>query len=147
MDIVYNINNEAQGAAVFAERSLAEEVAQIWQALRSATTWGEFKAAMPRVEYERLVESLELEDEVDPNAIFNASIVPGYDDGDYPTWLQAEALHWFPEELIDQYGGASSSTLNGPYLYLPAERADEIAEALRAARPDWTVTRTKLWLM
>lgn len=43
MDIIYTTNTDGQGA-VFADRTAAEEVAQIWAALRDSETWGEFKS-------------------------------------------------------------------------------------------------------
>ncbi len=147
MHIVYTTNTDGQGA-VFAERTAAEEVAQVWAALRDSQTWGEFKAAMPPVEYATVLEDLELEgDEVDLDEAFDPEEVPGHADGDYPTWLASRALDWFPEEVAAQFGSTGASVLNGDGLELPAEQADKIAEALRLARPGWTVTKTDLFFV
>lgn len=145
MDIIYTTNTDGQGA-VFADRGVAEDVAQVWAALRGSETWGEFKAAMPPAEYANVLENLELaNEEVDLDEAFDPEEVPGYADGDYPAWLASRALDWFPEEVVAQFGSTGASILNGDALELPAERADEIAEALRQARPGWTVTRTDLF--
>lgn len=142
MDIVYTTNTDGAGA-VFAERTAAEEVAQVWAALSDSKTWREFKAAMPPAEYATALENLELdEDEVDLDEAFDPGEIPGHTDGDYPTWLASKALDWFPKEVAAQFGSTVASTLNGDALEFPAERADEIAEALRLARPEWTVTKT-----
>ena len=102
-DILYTTKSEA--GAVFAERRLAEHVATIYDALRHSTTWREFAAAMPANEYARTLEYQGLEpDEVDLDAPFDPNTVGGYADGTYPTWLQAEAVKWFPQDLIDKYG-------------------------------------------
>ena len=145
MDIVYTINTEGAGA-VFAERAAAEESAQVWSALRESKTWGEFKAAMPPAEFATVLENMKLDDdEVDLESAFDPDEVPGHADGLFPTCLQAKALRWFPEELIARYGEAALSTHDGEFLDLPANIADEVAEALRLARPEWTVTRTDLY--
>lgn len=147
MDIIYTTNCEGRGV-VFAERAQAEEVGQVWQALKHSGSWGEFKAAMPAAAYAEVLENLGLDDdEVDLAEAFDADSVPGYADGDYPMWLQSEALNWFPKEVAARFGDADASVLNGDFLELPAERAEEIAEALLVARPDWTVTRSDLYFV
>ena len=50
-----------------------------------------------------------------------------------PEWVRQSQLDWFPEELIDKYGGTLYRTrLNGDALDLPADKAEQIAEDLRA---------------
>ena len=144
MDILYTTNSDA--GAVFAERRLAEHVAQIYDALLHSTTWREFAAAMPADEYARALEEKGLEpEEVDLDAPFDPYTVLGYADGTYPTWLQAEAVKWFPEDLIDKYDAYGLSTHEGEFLYFPEEAADHIAAEL-AARGH-TVTRSNRYFI
>jgi hypothetical protein len=59
-------------------------------------------------------------------------------DGDYmqtgyPEWLANTEIQWFPEDLIKKYGGSvEHSMASDDSLYLPAEKAEEIAHDLRA---------------
>ena len=141
MDILYTINET--GAAVFAERSRAESVARIRSACESSTTWGEFRSHLSTDEYAEILDAAELEeDEIEPDKDFGADAVPGYADGDYPEWLQQTMLTWFPPELAAEYGARQDSVLNGDFLELAGEKADRIAESLRAL--GHTVTRSDL---
>lgn len=131
MEILYTTSIEIDGV-VFAEKAKAESVARIRQACDTATTWGEFRSQLTAEDWDDIVDYNELdEDEYDPAARFDADNLAGYADGDYPEWLQATMLNWFPKELIAKYAGEEAdSVLNGEFLILPAERADEIASDL-----------------
>ncbi len=51
----------------------------------------------------------------------------------YPEWLANTEIRWFPKDLIKKYvGGVEHSMASDDSLYLPAEKAEEIAVALRA---------------
>lgn len=144
MDILYTTHSDA--GAVFAERRLAEHVAPIYEALMHSTTWREFAAAMPADEYVKALEENGLEpEEVDLDAPFDPHTVLGYADGTYPTWLQAEAVKWFPEDLIDKYDAYCLSTHEGEFLYFPEEAADQIAAEL--ASRGHTVTRSNRYFL
>jgi hypothetical protein len=130
-DIVYQVVAGAPDSVTFARRSDAEGVAQIWVALNTANTWGEFRAKLPEGEWE---ENLgDRFDESPPDGEpFDAGAVPGHLDGDYPQWLRQTMLKWFPQSLIDKYGDIQTSVLNGDFLDLPAAKVEEIAADLRA---------------
>lgn len=132
MDLVYK---EHLGHLVFAERVRAERVAQIWTALMQSTTWGELKRSLPEGEWEDYFEAyFEDNDEEVPadDEPFEAGCAPGHDDGDYPDWLRQVQLDWFPKELIDKYGDVCPSVLNGEFLDLPSDKAEQIVRDLRA---------------
>lgn len=138
MDIVYRIIEGAYGpeSVVFAERGRAHYVAHIYKALEESKTWGDLRRNLPDGEWEGhfsvYFEDREEEIPADDEP-FDAEEAPGYADGDYPAWLAQEQLSWFPKELIDKYGGdVDSSVLNGEFLDLPADKAEQIAEDLRA---------------
>lgn len=133
MDIVYRIRGDS---VVFAERWRAEYVAEIWKALQESNTWGELRRKLPDGEWQDYFqphfddyeEELPADDEP-----FTSADAPRHEDGDYPPWLAQEQLDWFPPELIKKYGGdVTSSVLNGEFLDLPADKADQIANDLRA---------------
>ena len=134
MDIVYRF--DGPDIVVFAERSRAAYVAHIWKALNESTTWGELRVNLPDGEWEDYFQPHfeDYEEEVPlDSAPFEADDAPGRADGDYPPWLAQEQLYWFPPELIKKYGGdVGQSALNGECLDLPADRADQIVNDLRA---------------
>ena len=141
-DIVYRVVAIASDSVTFARRSDAEEVALIWTALKTAKTWGEFRAKLPDGEWEANLEDFFDESPPDEEP-FDAGEVPGHLDGDYPQWLRQTMLEWFPPELIDKYGDIQTSVLNGEFLDLPADKAEEIVADLRAM--GHTVTPTDLY--
>ena len=138
MDSVYRIIEGTCGPenVVFAERSRAEYVAHIYKALQESKTWGEFRRNLPEGEWEdRFQVYFEDREEETPadDEPFDADAAPGYTEGDYPAWLAQEQLGWFPPELIREYGGdVANSVLNGEFLDLPSDKAEQIAEDLRA---------------
>lgn len=133
MDIVYRIDGET---VVFADHGRAEYVAHIWKALEESKTWGELRRNLPEGEWEyRFVDYFDGREEEVPadDELFQAADAPGHEDGDYPPWLAQEQLDWFPAELIEKYGGdVGPSVHNGEFLELPADKAEQIAEDLRA---------------
>ena len=142
MDIVYKEIDIAPDSVTFARRSDAEEVAQIWVALETAKTWGEFRAMLPEGEWEENLEDYFEEGPPDDKP-FDSDAVPGHPDGDYPQWLRQTMLEWLPQELNGKYGEVRMSVLNGEYLDLPADKAEEIAADLRAM--GHTVTPTDVY--
>lgn len=142
MNIVYRVGGDGFDSVLFAERGRAEYVAQIRQALAQSRTWGEFQSSLPEGEWEKtFVDSLGGTPESDE--IFTADQAPGHADGDFPEWLRQSQLEWFPNDLIEKFGGeVSMSVLNGPMLDLPAGSAEEIADELR--RRGHVVERTEL---
>jgi hypothetical protein len=138
MDIVYRIIEGTYGPenGVFAERGRAEYVAHIYKALQDSKTWGELRRNLPdgewvdhfQVYFDDHEEEIPADDE-----LFDAEEAPGYAEGHYPAWVAQEQLYWFPKELIDKYGGdVDTSVLNGDFLELPADKAEQIADELRA---------------
>lgn len=131
MDIVYRVGGDGFDSVLFARRASAVYVAQIRTALYQSTTWGEFRANLPDGEWENMQGDYD-EDPPDGEP-FTADDIPGHADGDYPEWLRQSQLRWFPKDLIEKYDGeVALTTLNGWVLDLPADRAEEIADDLRA---------------
>ena len=143
MDLVYQVDGDH---LVFAERASAERVARIWTALEQSTTWGELRCNLPEGEWDDHFQLyFEDRDEESPadDEPFESSFAPGHLDGDYPEWLRQVQLDWFPQELIDKYGRVRPSVLNGEFLDLPPDKAEQIAEDLRTM--GHTVSPTDLY--
>lgn len=126
---------EANGSLVFATPEIAERVSQIHFAL-SAPTWGELKARMPEGELESL--RSEDEDPDDPPTELDdatkdpADYIPGFNDGDYPIWLQTCQDNFLPADIRRQFGVVESTWLNGNFWRFDPAHADAIVEALRS---------------
>lgn len=131
LDLVYT-PSEHYGV-VFAERDVARRTAQVWHAVQESTTWGEFRTAMPTADWEQLVDNREGDIPADDTPFTPDDVSWGHD-GDYlGPWPPAEEWRWFPEDLIDKYGGAVDwANANYDELNIPGDAADEIAEELLA---------------
>ena len=118
-------------------------------AILEAKTYGEFRRLLPDGEWEIVVERLavpegwadadEDADEAwydDPafdwNTPFDATLVGGFCEGDYPAWAQAEMDNVLPEDLLDKYATSGNSVHNGPYWHIPHESAEALIADLRA---------------
>lgn len=131
LDIVYTPHWNF--GVLFAERHLAHRVAQIARAVNESTTWGEFRKAMPKDDWQAEVERRG--GVIPPDETPFSPYKFGWgDDGLYTgPWPPQETLKWFPPDLIEKYGGLADES--GPcydHLYLPGDAADAIAEDLRA---------------
>jgi hypothetical protein len=114
-------------------------------AIAEAQTYGEFRRLLPDGEWETVVERLPVPEAwedadavwyddpaFDWNTPFDATLVAGYCEGDYPAWAQAEMDSVLPEELLDKYATSASSVHNGPYWHIPHESAAALIADLRA---------------
>ena len=129
--VLFSCTSIANGGLVFATPERALEVDGLHRALSESRTWGEFQAAMPPDEYERI--AAELFDDFDkerPAAQerFSSDVVPGFCDGDYPPWLQAELDRVLPRDVIKRWGRWIESSINGWYVHFdPADRREIVA--------------------
>lgn len=116
------------GLAVVTSQLRMDEI----KAIHDAKTWEEFAEADPAA-FEEVREYLEEEDEEVPpmDSSFDVSMVPGFDQGDYPPWLQTEIALHVPRDILDRYGRLESSVLNGAFWVVEAGQLDAMIEALR----------------
>jgi hypothetical protein len=130
--LVRTVYHSGEPSLVVATRDRALHVARIHWAIESSETWGEFKFKMPRHDIEGYWDQWFDDPESTPrdDDSFDAALVPGYCDGDYPDWLQQEMLETFPR-LVEMFGKYEDSVLNGPFCHLPATKAVEVFTVLR----------------
>jgi hypothetical protein len=140
--LVYRVAEN--GGVVFAEPDRANLIAKIHAAIRSSTTWGEFRFAMPREEYEDLVQTgFDSNGEPRPKSTdpFSGELVPGWSDGDYPPWLQTEMQRILPAPVLEQFGKMESTFLNGNFWLIPEQNLEGICAALVAL--GWKLERAQ----
>jgi hypothetical protein len=130
LDIVYVVD-DGWGSALFAERDAAKVAAEKCRAMTNSTTWGEFRQAWPDDDFEWCADRFE--DDPPDDAKFSRKDLPGLGEG-FPEdpWLPDVVVDWFPEDLIEKYGGKERFTDGGSDLFLPAKHAHEIATDLHA---------------
>jgi hypothetical protein len=129
--LMYNICGDA---LVFAEPDVARFISRIHEAISNSSTWEEFRRAMPRSEYSRMIREW-FDDQGEPRPRgcdkFDAEQIPGYCDGDYPDWLQQTMDRVLPEEIMEEFAEGENSVLNGPYFHIDAEHLPEITARLK----------------
>lgn len=90
---------------------------------------------MPATEYSRLLtEAFDENDEERPagDDPFDPESLPGWSDGDYPPWLQAEMDQLLPREILAKYGVRTTTHVNGSYWHIPEVKRVQIAQELTA---------------
>src|SRR5919107_6311312 len=113
-DIVYG---EVTDSLVFIPKEEAIELGQVYKALRTANTWGEFKERSPTDKYKEAVEFAwevleeegavsENNKEPDAEAEFDPDHHLGYENMDWPSWPAQNMLDWVPEEIQTRFGSS-----------------------------------------
>lgn len=122
------------GGAVFAAKDRAVQIAQVHNAIRSANTWSEFRSLVPAGEYVRVLESIEDcgGEHPSPDTPFESGMIPGFNDGDYPPWLQREMDDLLPMETLRQFGVREQTYLGDSFWLISPESAEALAEQLRS---------------
>jgi hypothetical protein len=80
----------------------SERVDSIHRAIDSASTWGEFRAALAlaaRIDVDQLFQDQEIE-APDDDEEFDPSALPLYEDGGFPDWVGKTMLSKVPESVI-----------------------------------------------
>lgn len=78
---------------------------------------------MPADEYKAIIRELADGENPPPKARdpFDSAVIPGYCDGDYPSWLQSEMDEVIPAEMLRRFGKQELTMLNGSYWHIPEE--------------------------
>ncbi len=121
------------GGLVFAEPKRAAFVARLHAAIQASQTWAEFRAAMPRREYARIVRAA-FDDVGEPRPkgtdLFSGESVPGWSDGDYPPWLQLELGRLLPASVLNKFGKREDTWVNGSFWLIPEANLLGVCAAL-----------------
>jgi hypothetical protein len=127
---------------VFSSPQRAYHVHCISTAIKTAKTWANFIEQLPAGEWESLSQGME-DEEPDARSPFNAENLPGFSDGDYPPWLQAEMGKYVPATTLEEFGIQENSAINGPYWKVPAENEGPLEKKL--IELGFTVSRKDEW--
>lgn len=122
---------------VFVPVAEAKRLVVLQRALRTATTWGELRAAVDADDLAEIIERSRFdEDEVEAatadDAGFNSGIIWGYDDGDWPDWPAARMDEWMPSAVADEYLAEIPTLLNGSYFAIAVADLAVVVKRLRA---------------
>ena len=122
------------GGVVFATPERAKFIARLHDAIESSTTWGEFRKAVPRAEYSKIVHAFDDACEPRPKSAepFDGEQIAGWSDGDYPPWLQKEIGDVIPVSVLRRFGRLEATHVNGSFWMVPSESLGAMCEALRA---------------
>ena len=126
----------ANDSLIFLPRTIALELAQLWDALGSSTTWGEFRSRVPEARYREALERVRDHVGDGPRPPDDAEF-PGSDllvasGRAYPEWPAQRMLVWLPREILrPDYGRVESLSLNGLFLRLDPDREAAIVSRLR----------------
>lgn len=126
------ILDEFDGGLVVMPLGEARRLATLNDALEDSSTWGEFlksvKGDADTKGYLARQYGAELPGGDDE---FDAEEIPGFAEGDWPTWPKHAMLDWLPTS-IQALGTIGDTRLNGSFLHLDVDLADEVISALHA---------------
>jgi len=108
---------------------------QLWRALGSAKTWGEFRQLAPEPYLSEAGERASVDGEEGALADahqFDMLSIWGLGDGDWPPFPQQQMIQWLPEAVLTM-GEIVQTVHNGPILYIEAHCIDAVISALEAA--------------
>lgn len=133
-----------EGRPLFARLETAETLVAIRKALENSSTWGDFRRLMPAAQLAQIERAMREDAEQNDDALespqdsdpFEGESVPGYSDGDWPTWIAASMLQELPEAVISAFGTVQTSVLNGEFVEFEARDVPAIKAML--AELGWT---------
>ena len=127
---VFN-DGAGEGLVVIPERE-ARRLAALNDALEGSSSWGEFLSKVTDdQESKRYLEDQYAGELPDPDEPFDADTIPGFADGDWPTWPKQAMLDWLPAS-VKALGTIGQTAINGPVLQLDESLRDTVLEALAA---------------
>ena len=121
------------GGVVFAPAAHALRVARLQDALHWSLDWRDFKEAIPRKEYSRiLVEGFDDDGKPRPKLDdpFDPEQVPGVLDNCYPEWLQASMDKYLPAGFLERFATNQCTLLDGPFFDISGDNLEAACAAL-----------------
>ena len=121
-------------AIVIALEADARRVDAINKAIKTAETWGEFRAMLPAGEWVTIVEYLDPDELVTSFADdhpFDNERLPGYSEREYPVWLMQRMLDILPEDILEKYADISAGMMtSGNVCYIEEDSLEDICREL-----------------
>jgi len=133
------LSPNADGRPLLALPHTAETLSACIHALEHAETWADFRRLMPADELTRL-QGLMRDDGARMPAgdkPFDADLLPGFADGDWPALITSTMLREVPEPVLKAFGDRSPSALNGDLVQFDADQLPAIKAML--SELGWTV--------
>lgn len=130
--LVYRVS-PFNGSIVFTTLEQAQRVDRINRAIRESSNWLEFREAIPSEDYSEIYQQIEDCDEAPSDSdVFDESQVPGFDEGDFPPWLQREMDMLIPQAILKRFAARETGATSGSFWTIPAANLLPILEALKA---------------
>ena len=117
-----SLSPNADGQPLLALPHTAETLSACIHALEQAETWADFRRLMPADELTRL-QGLMRDDGArmpDGDKPFDADLLPGFADGDWPALIAHTMLSEVPEPVLEAFGDRGRSALNGDLVEFKA---------------------------
>lgn len=136
--VLYYRISDYGNAVVIARESGAHRVDAIRKAIKTAKTWGEFRAMLPAGEWDSIAYSLNPDEDPDEDSEdrfaddlpFNAERLPGFSDGDYPDWLMQRMLDILPEDILDKYAEINATIHSGNLCFIEEGNLENVRREL-----------------
>lgn len=138
MPTLFYRHSPTNGGLVLAPPKLAHYVSRIHHAIDEATTWDDFRALLPPGEYVALLDVMVREGRdmrrlPAPNMPFVPEWIPGWAEGDYPAWLQAEMADYLDMlvlDVVERLAIAQTTPYGTEFLFIPPAALDQLQEEL-----------------
>jgi hypothetical protein len=119
---------------VFLPAQRARELTDIHLAIATATTWRQFARIIPAPDWHAVLQGFcDYEDPVCLDSEFDQARLPGFEDGDWPDWVEQHMMRWLPAEVWRMYAVVHQSVINGPFISFDPKREAEIVKAFEGA--------------
>jgi hypothetical protein len=124
------VYGDVEGGLVFVGEQKAREQVVIYEALGTASTWGELREILPADARMQLAGFFDEGEEPRDADAFDAGEWEPYVEGDWPPWLAQRMLDWVPER-VRSLGSSERSAISGDSLALDPGREREVVGAFQ----------------
>jgi len=131
MSELYNdfVYGEINDDLIIFPRELAENYVNLWRALLTSKTWGDFRNSVSPEFYDDAKYFSDDKQDEDGNIDDSREFQPDKDDltgdGDWPPWPAQKMDNYFPNE-IKNFGSIEDTRLNGQYRSISGEEENEL---------------------
>ena len=118
---------------VFIPAERARDLGAIHIAIATATTWRQFARMIPAQDCLAVLHNFS--DDEPPAGLddnFERARLPGFEDCDWPDWVEREMMLLLPAPVCRKFGVVHQSVLNGPFMSFDPKLEAEIVVALES---------------